>query len=99
MDGLPQGVSADEGEGTVTLTLTREAYPKAALYGAAYVFIDRCFVLLDVAAAHWVVTLSKKDPPHRRPPCASWRASSATSCCRARGATRSRRPTARPSRR
>lgn len=34
----------------VTVTLDRTLYPLDAVYGAAYVFIDRCYVLLDAPA-------------------------------------------------
>ena len=68
MDGLPDSVSADVGQASVTITLDAELYPRAALYGAAYVFIDRCFVLLDHPTAQtWSVTLTKKDPAAEHP--------------------------------
>lgn len=35
-------------DGAVRITLNRDVYPLDAVYGAAYVFIDRSFVLLDV---------------------------------------------------
>ena len=35
------------GEGTVELSFDETLYPKDAIYGAAYVFIDRCYVHLD----------------------------------------------------
>jgi His-Xaa-Ser system protein HxsD len=35
------------GEGSVELELDEGLYPRDAVYGAAYVFIDRCYVLLD----------------------------------------------------
>ena len=47
-EGLPEGlVAVDLGEATVTVTVDGELYPRDAIYGAAYVFIDRCWVLLD----------------------------------------------------
>lgn len=47
-DGLPAGlVAVDLAESTVTVTVDLELYPRDAIYGAAYVFIDRCWVLLD----------------------------------------------------
>jgi His-Xaa-Ser system protein HxsD len=33
----------------VVVTFDRSLYPLDAIYGASYVFVDRCFVLLDVA--------------------------------------------------
>jgi His-Xaa-Ser system protein HxsD len=35
------------GEGTVQIEFDESYYPKDAIYGAAYVFIDRCYVHLD----------------------------------------------------
>lgn len=46
--GLPQDIVAtDAAEGSVTITVDAAVYPLEAVYGAAYVFIDRCYVLLD----------------------------------------------------
>jgi His-Xaa-Ser system protein HxsD len=35
------------GEGSVRVEFDESLYPKDAIYGAAYVFIDRCYVHLD----------------------------------------------------
>ena len=49
------------GEGSVELEFDESLYPKDAIYGAAYVFIDRCYVHLDRAADQRVrVTLRGK---------------------------------------
>lgn len=49
------------GEGSVRIELDESLYPKDAIYGAAYVFIDRCYVHLDRAAdKRIVVTLRAK---------------------------------------
>jgi His-Xaa-Ser system protein HxsD len=49
------------GEGTVQIEFDEGLYPKDAVYGAAYVFIDRCYVHLDRAADNRVrVTLRAK---------------------------------------
>ncbi len=40
-------VSADLADTSVSLTLDSTLYPLQAIYGAAYIFIDRCFVFLD----------------------------------------------------
>ena len=58
-------VIADVGAASVTLRVDAAAYPLDALYGAAYVFIDRCYVLLEKPdAAGWRATLSwKKGEP------------------------------------
>lgn len=49
------------GEGTVQIEFDETFYPKDAIYGAAYVFIDRCYVHLDRASDKRVrVTLRSK---------------------------------------
>jgi His-Xaa-Ser system protein HxsD len=40
-------VEATFGEGWVELSFDEGLYPRDAVYGAAYVFIDRCYVHLD----------------------------------------------------
>jgi His-Xaa-Ser system protein HxsD len=40
-------VEATSGEGWVEISFDEGLYPKDAVYGAAYVFIDRCYVHLD----------------------------------------------------
>jgi His-Xaa-Ser system protein HxsD len=64
LEGLPQDLVAhDPSEGAVTLTLDASLYPVEALYAAAYIFIDRCYVLLDRAGdARLSVTLTAKTP-------------------------------------
>ena len=73
-DSSPNGGAADRAErdaGSLTTTALGEAavqiefdeayYPKDAIYGAAYVFIDRCYVHLDRAGDRRVrVTLRSK---------------------------------------
>lgn len=49
------------GEGSVELEFEEGLYPKDAIYGAAYVFIDRCYVHLDRASDKRIkVTLQAK---------------------------------------
>jgi len=68
VEGLPlELVSADLARGAVDLQLDEAAYPLEALYGAAYVFIDRCYVLIDrpgradgTPGDRWRVTLAIK---------------------------------------
>lgn len=49
------------GEGAVELEFDEGLYPKDAVYGAAYVFIDRCYVHLDRAGDRRIkVTLKAK---------------------------------------
>ena len=51
------------GEGSVELELDEDLYPRDAIYGAAYVFIDRCYVLLDRPSAGRVrIALRAKRP-------------------------------------
>lgn len=37
----------DLGVGSVDFELSEELYPRQAVYGAAYIFVDRCFVMLS----------------------------------------------------
>ncbi len=62
LDGFPKDLAVgDLTEGSVTLTVDAAVYPLEAVYGAAYIFIDRCFVLLDRPKAGSVaVTLTSK---------------------------------------
>jgi His-Xaa-Ser system protein HxsD len=62
IEGLPTDVvSADLGRGAAELRLDEATYPLDALYGAAYIFIDRCYVLIDrPEPGRWRVTLSPK---------------------------------------
>jgi len=54
-------VEFDVGKSTVTVRVDATAYPLEALYPAAYVFIDRCYVMLDrVGDTKFSVVLSKK---------------------------------------
>ena len=65
MQGIPEGLAAANiADGSVRLDMDATLYPLDALYGAAYVFIDRCYVLLDRPdPAHWRVTLAPKSGP------------------------------------
>src|SRR4051794_826125 len=50
------------GEGAVQIEFDESFYPKDAIYGASYVFIDRCYVHLDRSADRRVrVTLRAKN--------------------------------------
>jgi His-Xaa-Ser system protein HxsD len=61
LDTLPPDlVGVDLGARSVSLRVDPATYPLDALYGAAYVFIDRCYVLLDRADASYRVTLAWK---------------------------------------
>lgn len=61
LEGLPEALaSADFGAGSVTLTVDAAIYPLEALHGASYVFIDRCYVLLDQQGGRFSVTLAPK---------------------------------------
>ena len=54
-------VSASATERSVSMLLDAELYPLQAIYGASYVFLDRCYVFLDRPAAGQLrVTLSAK---------------------------------------
>ena len=62
LDGFPKDLAVSDLEaGSVTLTVDAAVYPLEAVYGASYIFIDRCFVLLDRPRAGSVaVTLTPK---------------------------------------
>lgn len=48
IDDLPAGLlAADPAAAAAHLLVDEELYPLPAVYGAAYVFIDRCYVFLD----------------------------------------------------
>ena len=54
-------IAADPTSRSVHVQLDASLYPLEAVYGAAYIFIDRCFVLLDRPdASHIRVTLTVK---------------------------------------
>ncbi len=62
MNGFPsQLVSVDTQEGSARLTLDEKLYPLEAVYGAAYIFIDRCWVFLDRTDNGLRVTLAPKN--------------------------------------
>lgn len=50
----------DPAAGTLTLSLDSALYPREVLYAAAYVFIDRAYVLLDRADGRTLVHLRGK---------------------------------------
>lgn len=62
LEGLPKDLVAhDPAEGSVTVTVDASVYPLEALYGASYIFIDRCYVLLDrPRGGAFTVTLTPK---------------------------------------
>lgn len=61
---LPEGLAELElKDAAVHLQVDESLYPLDAIYGAAFTFIDRCFVLLDRPAAGAIrVSLSTKKP-------------------------------------
>jgi His-Xaa-Ser system protein HxsD len=63
LQGFPSELAAvDLGASSVTLRVDPATYPIDALYGASYIFIDRCYVVLDKPDAHYRVTLALKSP-------------------------------------
>lgn len=52
-------VSTILGEGSIELEFEEALYPKDAIYGAAYVFIDRCYVHLDRVGDRRIKTVLK----------------------------------------
>lgn len=63
LEGFPADiVVTDPTEGSVTVTVDAAVYPLEAVYGAAFIFIDRCYVLLDrPKAGAYAVTLIHKN--------------------------------------
>jgi His-Xaa-Ser system protein HxsD len=56
-------IALERGTRSVGLRVDAGAYPVAAIYGAAYLFLDRCWVVLDRPdAAHVRVTLRSRRP-------------------------------------
>jgi His-Xaa-Ser system protein HxsD len=54
-------VSVDATARSVSITIDAELYPLQAVYGAAYIFIDRCYVFIDrPQAGRWRITLAAK---------------------------------------
>lgn len=57
----PELAGVDLESGRAHIELDDSLYPLEALYGAAYIFIDRCYVLLDrPSAGRFRVTLASK---------------------------------------
>jgi His-Xaa-Ser system protein HxsD len=59
---IPEAVvSLSATERSVSMVIDAQAYPLQALYGAAYIFLDRCYVFIDrPAAGSYRITLSAK---------------------------------------
>jgi His-Xaa-Ser system protein HxsD len=64
LEGIPGELAGvDLGQSAVTLTADASIYPLEALYGAAYIFIDRCYVFIDrPETTRYRVVLSTKKP-------------------------------------
>lgn len=58
-------VQYDLADGTASLRVDAQLYPLEAVYAAAYVFIDRCWVLLDRDGERVRVSLTPKPAPGR----------------------------------
>ena len=52
----------DAATGSLTLSLDVSLYPRDVLYAAAYVFLDRAYVLLDRVESRFVVHFRSKRP-------------------------------------
>jgi His-Xaa-Ser system protein HxsD len=63
-EGFPEGAArADLGTSEVSLTVDESLYPLEAVYGAAFTFLDRCYVVLDrPEPARLRVSLTGKRP-------------------------------------
>jgi len=48
LQGLPpERASVDLSDGSASILIDADVYPLEAVYGASFVFIDRCYVLID----------------------------------------------------
>lgn len=58
-------IQVQEEPGSLTFTISEDLYPLDAIYGAAYLFVDRCWILLDRPADRQVSVrlTSKTDEP------------------------------------
>jgi His-Xaa-Ser system protein HxsD len=54
--------SLDTKTSTLTLSLDSDLYPRDALYAAAYVFLDRAYLLLDRSDDRFIVHIRGKEP-------------------------------------
>ena len=54
--------TVDANAATMTLSLDMDLYPRDVVYGAAYVFLDRAYVLLDRDGPRVLVHLRGKQP-------------------------------------
>lgn len=63
MTDTPENVKAELSRGAVNLEVDPSIYPLGAIYGAAYIFIDRCYVFLyRPSETSLRITLQTKEP-------------------------------------
>jgi His-Xaa-Ser system protein HxsD len=60
--GTAQIETIDPAGSTLVLSLDIQLYPRDVLYAAAYVFLDRAYVLLDRQGSRFAVRLRAKQP-------------------------------------
>lgn len=58
--GLTDIATLDAASGTIAFAIAVDLYPREALYAAAYVFIDRAYVLLDRDDGRYIIRLRAK---------------------------------------
>lgn len=70
MEGFPDDlVAVDFGAAAVSIRVDASLYPLDALYGASYIFLDRCYVMLDrppngpTTEARVTLSWKKGEPP------------------------------------
>ncbi|MCS6799057.1 MAG: His-Xaa-Ser system protein HxsD [Myxococcota bacterium] len=64
LPGIPETLAwADPSSGEVSFLADSTVYPLDAVYATAYVFLDRCWVLLGRHDGHWRVVLAPKKGP------------------------------------
>lgn len=70
---MPHAITTDLTQGTARFAVDLSLYPLDAVYGAAYAFIDRCWVFLEKDAQGQVlVSLAPKAPPADAPTLQRW---------------------------
>ena len=65
LDGVAQ-LSVDPERGSIRATFDVSIYPMDAIYGAAYIFIDRCYVFLDLEAKDRIAVELRSRPESKK---------------------------------
>jgi len=66
-EAASQVASKAYGENSVTITVQQDLYSKSAVFGAAYLFIDSCYIFLDVPTPNRIAVELKSRGPVDKP--------------------------------